>query len=490
MFPVDIGPEHLTQFHRACATGAATVVCYGDSIVSQQADLISPTEAPWFTFVQQLRAHNPGVAITEHNYAIAACSFLEMASDHPLPIRPHWWYEDPDATWFSHVAKAEPHLVFLYSGGNDGYGFNTIAFQKLVDQLNALPKPPSLVFGITYMPSRETEINAYNEKETQDGIHFVTGWVRAYCKRNGYAFLDFMRWHNRCRDGYDSTEITCTLADPAPGTALTQYPSAPFFGDANSEISFPDNTNEHGIAGNRLTDFYINFTLLQRFETALHITLSDSRKNLARPQHNLFSLAVHNGYFEYWWSDGLHDFIDRTMTALPVPDGPLTLSIALKNELLTVSMIPQSKTAMGVPATEFGKETICALNVVRFGAPFRPVIAGIPPGQALTINNLCVANRAIVTDNFRRFKPTISQQEIYQVLRNAGGSGAYHLNAYGVQKILNPVIKSANFRPPTAPSRTPPPIISGSRATDAPAILEAMLQALAAAGLIQDKTTP
>jgi hypothetical protein len=75
MFAVDIGPEHLTQFHRACAAGSATIICFGDSIVSQQADLVAPSESPWFTLVQQLRAHNPGVAITEYNYAIAACSF-------------------------------------------------------------------------------------------------------------------------------------------------------------------------------------------------------------------------------------------------------------------------------------------------------------------------------------------------------------------------------------------------------------------------------
>jgi lysophospholipase L1-like esterase len=488
MFNVDVGPEHLTSFHKACATGKATVVCFGDSIVSQQADLISPTESPWFTFVQQLRAHNPGVAMTEHNYAIAGQVYAQMESSLPLSHRPEWWYKDAARTWFSYVAAAQPDLVFLYSGGNDGYGFNVATFKSLIAQLNALRKPPSLIFGIVYPPSRSSTVNNYHLKRTQDGIAFTAGWVRGYAKRHGYGFLDFMRWHNRCRDGYDSTETSCTLVNPAPDTPLNWYPSAPIAASPAGAVAFPANINENGVPANLVTDFYVNFTLHRGFKTPLSINLSNAPRDPARPAPNAFNLVPAGGRFRYYWSDAADDFIDDTTTDLPVPDGPVTLSIAVKNELLTCALIPAEFLRMGFPLCEFGKIDICALSVIRFGAPFAPVISGIPPGETLSFNNICVADHTLATPNSARFTPVLTDADIYTKLPNAGGSGAYHMNAYGVQKIMNPVIKAANFRPGVRAGS--PPVITGSRGAMTPEILAALLRALHAQNIIRDDTTP
>jgi hypothetical protein len=442
MFPANTSPDTLVNFHNATGAGSATVVAMGDSIFYIGASLVAPTDSPWMEFQNKIKDDNPGVAFNFLNYTIGGQNWQQMAAATPNGSPPSWWYENTSLTWLSYVQAAAPDLLFLYSCGNDYLGFSVTSFWSLVNATKTWTKVPSLLFALGYLPSIGSSVNTYNNPLTQEGIEAVTGYIRGFCKRYGYPYLDFARWHTRIRDGFDGTEVAVTQIIPGPG--LPAFPTnVSGSGGTSSAWAFPAVANENGVFANNCTDFYVNFTVNQAVTNvsgsgpALSINLSGMAVLAGYANYtNSFTLDLSGAYIRYFWSDGVNSTLDATTTTIPVPAGAASYDISLRGNLLIVNInagtaVYGTPNPIGVGATQ-----ICALSVVRLGGAYTPEIVGISSTQTMSINNLCVGNSSQITPNNRLYRPIVSDNELYEITTQAGGSGSYHMNAYGVQKVL------------------------------------------------------
>lgn len=450
MFPPTVSALHLSAFHKACSKGHATIVVMGDSIFATASDMIAHTENATFAWIETLQQQIPHVKFSFINAAAGGRSWQDMNKDTTPP--PPWINPPPGMSWKEAVRHFQPDLLLLHSGGNDVGNFNPLSVRQLVSFFQNTPKPPSIILGLTHHPSQASTINNYGTQNYQNNLDGINKWLRTYAQHEGFGYLDFHRWHSMRRDGFDPCELALTCVTPEPDTAL------PAFGEyvsntAHNSWDFPSCQNENNISADCCTDFAISFEM--EHETAF-LSLDLGPRNALgfhAPYSNRFHVFFNDesNCITYTWSDGTNaDEARKQVTDIPVPKGPFLFNIMLKGSRLVFSVWhplsytnwqPNELTALGT-----GYQYIYDGSIIRFGGPFTPRLewAGY---NRLRVFNLCVANACIVSNNAARNMPDLTDNDLYQHTYAAGGSGHYHMNAYGVRDILTPVFRAQNWAP-------------------------------------------
>lgn len=180
MFAKTVFPRHLAKFHAACATGAATILIMGDSIFNAGANLANQQQNPWEHLVARIRAHNPGVTITDYNMTYGGMTWDDMASSVNGAAMPEWLPgQDGKMSWLNLCLNKKPNLVFLYSGGNDGYNCNFVNIDKVIKAFQEIGA--DVILCETYQPNTGSTIGNYYEETVQDGITYVRRFVTRAC---------------------------------------------------------------------------------------------------------------------------------------------------------------------------------------------------------------------------------------------------------------------------------------------------------------------
>lgn len=448
MFPATVRAEHLTAFHNACRKGHATVVVMGDSIFATASDMVAHTENATFAWIETLQQQLPHVKFSFINAAAGGRSWHDMNANTTPP--PPWINPPEGKNWKEAVQYYQPDLLLLHSGGNDVGNFNPVDVRELVAFFRNHLNPPSIILGLTHQPSQASTINNYGSQTYQNDLDGIIKWLRTYAQHEGLGYLDFHRWHSMRRDGFDPCELTLTRITPETDTNL------PAFGTYVSDTPhnswrFPTCQNENGISADCCTDFAISFEL-ERKTAFLSIDLGPrSSSTFHAPYSNRFHVFFNDesGHISYTWSDGTHiDEERKQVTNILVPEAPFLFNIMLKGSRLVFSIWkslshtdwqPEHLNALGT-----GYQYVYDAGIIRFGGPFTPQLAWAGYNR-LKIFNLCIANACVVSDNAVRNMPDRTDNDLYAQTYAAGGSGHYHMNAYGVRDILTPIFRAQNW---------------------------------------------
>ncbi|OAG75711.1 hypothetical protein Amal_03106 [Acetobacter malorum] len=457
MFPATVKACHLKRFHEACAEGSAKIVIMGDSIFSIGSNLISTAESPVFTLTDELMKQNPGVDIRVVNCAIGGQTWSGMWSDTSQP--PPWFDNESKLNWKQFVIEENPDLLILYSGGNDGYEISVESFRNIIEYFQDKEnyrngKSPSIILGVTYQPSIYSSVNDYNKALVQDGITYALTYARNYAIAKGLGYLDFGRWHSMLRDGIDPCELSLTRVMPAMGTTLTAWSEVMPVNDENIWI-FPECVNDTGVFSNHCTDWLLSFLVTANPE---FIEIPLSAKNYTTKNKN--SLYIRNSYgkIRISYQDGLNGGQFDETSDIDWPLGASTWMIVKKNGRVRVQIQEELNNEWNISGQTninngMGMVTVWDHEVVVFGAPYRPEIRfGVNVG--LIVYNLCVGNSTLAqtSGNYssgQRYRPVVSDYELYVASDNyAGGSNAFHMNAYGVRMVMAPVIRAQEWGRP------------------------------------------
>lgn len=198
----DLSTVALKRFRR---TENPVVVFVGDSTYTLQPDVRSRTETVYSMIQNKLRREYPDKDITFHNRAIGGQRWDDADT---VPRRAIWWYTDPTFTdpWLDYVEALNPDLVVIGFGMNDGADtstFSPAAVRSVISKIRAFAGAPDVLVGTNLVPSIGTPQGAYSGKSAQEGRDFVAGYVRSYCLANNVPLLDFNRYQNIVRDGFD-----------------------------------------------------------------------------------------------------------------------------------------------------------------------------------------------------------------------------------------------------------------------------------------------
>ncbi|WP_349934906.1 SGNH/GDSL hydrolase family protein [Acetobacter sp. A11-2] len=441
MFPSTIKPFHLRCFHKACRKGEATVVVVGDSIFAVASDMVAPTENAAYAWIETLQQQNPGVKLRFVNAALGARNWNDMASNTTNP--PPWINPKKGVSWKQAIRDLEPDLVLINSTGNDVGNFQPNAVYDFISYLKNSSKEPSIILGISHLPSLASDVNNYTTMSYLDGLDSVARWLRSYAQYYGLGYLDFYRWQSIRRDGFDPCEVVLTKMDIQGKEKL---PKILLFKNnyIYSKFYFPIISLENGLSTNKCTDFSVSFECKNKV-SFISIDLSKEQDRLDHVNRLAICLNNEDGKISYCWSDGSGVLLEPIKTNIDIPTFPARFNILLKGSRVVYSVWqafkdtdwdPQDLSGMGVGYTD-----ICDQTVIRFGGVFHPSIQ--TEGETeIILYNLCIANACIVEGGGRRNRPDRTDAELYEVSQAAGGSGHYHMNAYGVRDILVPVIRN------------------------------------------------
>lgn len=488
--PTVYGP-HLTQFHKACMNGKAVVVVMGDSIFAPASDMVAPTENPFYALAETLQQQNPHVQFEFINVACGGMRWWDMDSDTTPPPS---WMNSQATSWKAAVAELKPDLLLLHSGGNDAGSFSPESVKGLIKFFLSCPKVPSIILGLPSLPSlveKYSQNERYYSKDYYNSLDTVVKWLRTYALRNGLGILDFYRWHTMRRDGFDPCEIALTKVFPAENSSLPAYDT--WLGDEHTgDWRAPAATNENAVPANAATDFFLSFTLQNRPELlSVDLTgLTPDEKDVKFANQLYVFFNDPSGKIAYSWSDGtFHADTVKILTNINTPQFPAHFCVAVKGTRVVFSVwspLPEQTwqpdhvlVGMGV-----GYQTVCDEILVRFGGSFTPRIAWAGQGQIM-IHNFCVANTICTSNNQVRNRPDRVDAQLYGHSWNAGGSNAYHMNAYGVRDILAPIIRSQQW---FSPAHQLPTVVTGSKIEDSEYILRQILSILEYKNIIKDKT--
>lgn len=455
MFGPTVRPEHLKRFHLAVASGTVNVVIVGDSIWNIGGSIISVADLISTDFVDELKKQNPGATINIYNYTIGGKNWGDMWSDSSQP--PAWFDNDKKLNWKEFVAAANPDLIVAHSGGNDGYGFDCVAFHNWINYYNdtsqsGMSHVPSIIFGITYQPSLGSSVLDYNQTVNQNGIDFCSTYIRNYSIANNYGYLDFARWHAMCRDGIDIREVFMERVQP--NSNLPEYATS---FDTGNYYNFPDATTSIGVNANSCTSWLIDFQIDAGI-TSMEVQLSRASANSLTPTKNPLFIINVNGKIKVTYCDGVIRDVVSVQTDIPWPDGKSCWMIMCKDNRVRVEVQQPLDNGwdisnLGAHRMGMGYVSVFDYNVARFGAPYCPSIS-FSNNTSMTIFNLCVADNTQIygsdhRDSCQRYKPIISDYEIYEENDDTmGGSGSYHMNGYGRRIIMRPLFRAQNWARP------------------------------------------
>lgn len=441
MFPSTVGPLHLRRFHEACRKGKATVVIVGDSIFAIASDMVASTENAAYAWVETLQQQNPGVRLRFVNAAVGARNWNDMASDTGNP--PPWINPRKDASWKQAICDLEPDLVLINSTGNDVGNFQPKAVHDFISYLKNSPKEPSIILGISHLPSLASDINNYTTMAYLDGLDSVAKWLRSYAQYYGVGYLDFYRWQSIRRDGFDPCELVLTKMDirgKEKPTKVILFKN----GIIHSKFYFPVISLKNGLTTSKCTDFAVSFECKHKVPF-IKINLSKEKNIMNCDNHLTIFLDNNNGKISYFLDDGSGIYVESVETDIDIPTFPAYFNILVKGSRIVCSVwqafkesdwSPQDLVGMGAGYTD-----ICDQTVIRFGGVYHPSIQ--TEGETeIILYNLCVANACMVEGGGRRNRPDRTDAELYEVSEESGGSGHYHMNAYGVRDILVPIIRN------------------------------------------------
>ena len=453
MFPPTIRPEHLTRTaEAAAASGVIRVAIQGDSIFSVGDNLISTADYPVWILIDEIKKQNPGVDVQVANFAIGGKTWADMASDTAEP--PAWFDNDSDLNWKQFVCAYNPDILLLYSGGNDGWSFDGVAMHDLVSYYQTASNfssgnIPDLIFGVTYQPSLGSATNEYNQTNTQNGIDFCSTYIRNYAIANNYGYLDFARWHAMCRDGIDIRELVMERVQPVAGTTLPAYETA--VATSNKTYIFPAAETGIGVAANSCTSWLICFTA-DADVGFMQIPLSTASANVLNPTANPLFIVNDSGKIKCTYCDGVTKDVVAKTSDIAWPTGASSWTITVKDHRVRVEVQQSLDNGWDISSQDanvmgMGYVTVFDINVARFGAPYAPEIM-FGNDVNLTVHNLCVADATTIQGcghrgSSQRYRPIVSDYELYaENDQEFGGSGSYHMNAYGWRLIFAPVIRA------------------------------------------------
>lgn len=452
MFPPTIRPEHLTRTAAAAVSGVIRVAVQGDSIPSIGDNLISTADHPVWILIDEIKKQNPGVDVQVGNFAIGGKTWGDMWSDTAQP--PAWFDNDKNLNWKQFVCAYNPDLLLLYSGGNDGYGFNAVAMHNLVQYYQTASNfssgnIPDLIFGCTYQPSLGSAVNGYNQTVVQNGIDFVSTYIRNYAIANNYGYLDFARWHAMCRDGIDIRELAMERVQPKAGTTLPAYETP--VPTTNATWEFPAAQTAIGVSARSCTSWTICFSL-DAYVNVIQVPLSNASANSNTPTMNPVFILNDGGKIKCTYCDGVTRDVIAKVTSVPWPTGASSWAITVKDQRLRVEVQQPLDNGWdisnpGAHQMGMGYVTVFDVNVARFGAPYAPALE-FGKDVNVTVHNLCVADATTIQGcghrgSSQRYRPIVSDYELYaENDQEFGGSGSYHGNAYLWRLIFAPVIRA------------------------------------------------
>lgn len=464
MFPPTIKARHLTNFLNACIAASKTdgtvrIGVMGDSIMSIATCARTPVDLPWELLCDAVRKAWPNVKIESYNCAIGGMTWNAMNSDStpPNPWNPGY---AAFTSWRQYVASLNLDLLLLYSGGNDGRGIDVVAMNSLVQFFLGQTHVPSIIFGVTYQPSLGSSTLDYWDIGIQEGIDFSAQYVRSYAQANDYGYLDFGRWHAMCRDGFDPTTISLSRLTP-DGENLLAW-GTPFNLSANQDYDFPDVTSVYNVDANYCTDWSITASL-SPLPGTLSFQLSGAQPTWGQPGTNPVFLLFGGANVVVRIQHPYGGYTDYD-TGVPVPTVAagatwgLHLGVALQGTRLRISMwspqsgIPDPSTSEDNMWMEKGMITIFDRHVERCGAPYAPHFSFDGQAYKMAVHSLLVADSTKINPDQQRYKPLVTDNELYEFTDAHGGSDAYHLNSEGTRKILGPVIYAQDWAPDVAAS--------------------------------------
>lgn len=447
MFPPNIKPHHLANFHIACRNGAATVIVIGDSIYSPGANLITMAESPFYTLCDEIMRQNPGVKFTFINMAIGGQTYNGMVSDGDVTSQMPWNDIPAGKTWLEACGDFTPDLVFVHSAGNDQWGFVPANFEAVYNYFTGLPKKPSIIYGIPYQPSLTNPTNDYHTDNMQCGMWWAACWVRSWCIVNDVGFIDELRWQTMCRDGIDPCDMSLTMVNLDGVTAPAQW-QAPV--STKAGWSFPDLKNDNGTSAAYCTDWRLAATFLSSgtLPGMINVQLCPQGKS----QLWIMFDADRNITARYTDSTTMWSI---PVTGIKAKAGDLQYALTCKNDRLQFAVLNQKANTdwlfndLGSKQSGLGYETVFDLNIVKFGGPYTPVITTDTDSQ-MQVDGISVASNWEITRNCQRYRPIVTNNAPYEASTNAGGSSAYHYSTYGVLWILSPLLRAVNWAPSKA----------------------------------------
>ena len=454
MLQQTVRPQHLTQFHHACKSGKAKVMIMGDSIGAVATD---PAESENYTYslIETIMQQNPSVNIHFINAALGGASWSQMNSDDFLAM--NWLDHLPNESWKNYVAREEPDLLILHSGGNDIPNFNPQDVIDLVNFFNSQKKVPSIIISITYSPSylydHETAWLNYYTDEWQEALRATTNWIRSFALSKNLGFLDFYRYMSYCRDGIDICNIG--LSKIIKTEHDNSFAWNEFLNAYDNEWSFPNLRNINNTSAQKCSDFTHSFSLSAN-PKIMSLNLSAFPMKYARIKE---TNSIHiffddpSGLISWSWSDGVSPSChNKFLTNIPIPQvWPSSFNIAVKGSRVWIrifSPFRHNKHYNPGALNKYGTGYSDIINkiLIRFGGDFCPKISFSSGNIQINTHNLCVGSSHRNSMDLFYATPSRNCYDLFKMADNSpnliGGSNAYHLNTFGVRDILNPVVSS------------------------------------------------
>ncbi|WP_281702095.1 hypothetical protein [Acetobacter malorum] len=461
MLPTTVKPHLLPNFQKACAKGHATILIMGDSIFNAGAHLANPQQNPWEELLSAIKKANPHVVIEDYNQTWGAQTWAQMASAENAHQVPSWIDgKDGKKNWLQICIDKKPDLTFLYSGGNDAANLNPRDVDYVVKSFRSINS--DVVLCETFQPSTGSEINNYWQAGTQDGVHFSRRYITTYAQTHDLPYLPFGRWGDMIRDGFDPEILAMPENNPQKDSAYpARYENVPDTALSHQKTTyfFPSIKNMLGVSADSCTDWCIAITHegVNHNTTAWRIPLSIA--TLLGYDNSLW-IIFDKDFLEFHVTDGAGNKKIYN-TNIPTPRSKWSFWMMARGARLVFAMQLNYHSKGTENSIGLGYTKILDILVPRAGAPYQPYIATIGHENVIlgqfAIDALCCADATCASGGGLRFRPSVTNRSLYydtEVNReghngpwqpNAGGSDSYHMNNFGIQNLLYPVINAQDW---------------------------------------------
>lgn len=461
MLPQTVKPHQLLNFQKACAKGQATVLIMGDSIFNAGAHLANPQQNPWEELLSALKKANPHVVLKEYNQTWGAQTWSQMASSQNGSQIPEWIDgQDGEKSWLEICLDKKPDLTFLYSGGNDGANLNPQDVDKVVKAFQSINS--DVVLCETFQPSTGSDVNGYWQVGKQDGVHFSRRYITTYAQAHNLPYLPFGRWGDMIRDGFDPEILAMPENNPQEGSAYpARYQNIPdtVLSHQKTTYFFPPIKNMLDVSADSCTDWCIALT----HEGVSHNT-AEWRIPLSMStlfgHDNCLWIVFHKNHLEFSITDGAGNKTTYK-TNIPIPRSKWSFWMMVRGARLVFAMRLHYHSEENENSIGLGYTKILDVLIPRAGAPYQPYISAsgdenVTLGK-FSIDALCCADATRADGGGMRFRPSVTNRSLYyntEINRgghtgswkpNAGGSDSYHMNNFGVQNLLYPVINAQDW---------------------------------------------
>jgi hypothetical protein len=398
----DINPDsHLKELK---ATKNPVVVIMGDSISTDGPNMVVSSLSMWECIKEALAKKNPEKTFTFYNRAIGGQTWAnayQTASAYPE------WYTNPSSNWLTYIEALVPDVLFLAFGMNDSHAFNAAALQGTIDIIKGWVKVPDIIFITTPTPHLGTLYNAgvgFSFSTDQEGRDFCAGFVRSYAKINKYGLIDINRYLVANRDGYDVV---------SGGLELVAAPSASHY----TSIFLATNFSFRGTVSRATWAVGKTLQYVFGFGNKNVITITNAS--------GAFAIIANTDHFPTY-------YYNPTAVNLPVSDFNLEVTVISDRCYIYID---------GTLLAEFA--------VLRHGGSGYPSVTWADNGSAGPFSMIYfLADRQTT-----HFKKSITDDDIWGVTDATantkypyGGNGVNHYSIMGIERIVRPMVQSANLQ--------------------------------------------